>query len=104
MAITNPRAVSFSNEKIRTAADKLAQAYYTAKAVMQEYYAENLGELYTPLGDTIEDGSLTDGRKRITANDALLLITRCSDLVADMEANNNAKLNTVLKVSVNPTR
>ena len=104
MAIDNPQAVKFSNERIRTMADKLAQAYYAAKALEQEWYANNMGELF-PVGEgPVVDGSATDGRHPIMASNVLLLVTRCSELVADMEASNNAKLNTVLSVAVNPMR
>ena len=41
MAITNPQAVKFSNEKIRLVADKLAQAYNFAKDTLNEWYANN---------------------------------------------------------------
>lgn len=99
--ITDPRAISFSNEKIRIAADKLAQAYTFCKIAVTEYYAENLGALYTG-GDTIEDGAFNgDGRKVVTGNDALLLITRMSELIDDYEATAGTKLNSVLKYAVN---
>ena len=104
--VTDPRAISFSNARVRVAADKMAQAYYFAKLTMQEYYAENLGAKYPADPDAkIEDGAFNgDGRKVIDGNMVLNLITRCSELVADMESNNNAKLNTVLSVAVNPER
>ena len=101
MAITNAEAVKFSNEKVRIAADKLAQSYYFAKEVMNEWYANNMGELIPVDGGNIEDGAATDGRHVITGNDATNVINRCSELVTDMEAGSNAKLNTVLGVAVN---
>lgn len=96
----NAEAVRFSNERVRVAADKLAQAYLLAKAVAAEWTANNLGELF-PLADIVVDGSAVDGRHPITGNDATLLMARLNELVADYEANNNAKLNTVLNVAVN---
>ena len=101
MAIDNPEAVRFCNEKVRVAADKLAQAYFFAKAVQAEWYANNMGTLVTVDGGDVLDGSQTDGRHVITGNDATNVITRCGDLVTDMEANGSAKLNTVLGVAVN---
>jgi hypothetical protein len=105
VAITNAQAVKFSNERLRVAADALATAYYTAKKVMQEYYADPaLGDAYTAgIAETVADGADVDGRPLVTGNDALGLITRCSELVTDYEAGGNAKLNTVLGVSVNGT-
>ena len=103
--ITNVEAVRFCNEKVRVAADKLAQAYYFAAAVQQEWFANNLSALITNSAeDNVVDGSASDGRHPITGADATNIITRCSELITDMEANSNAKLNTVLNVSVNPTR
>lgn len=43
--ITNPEAVKFCNEKIRPAADALASAYHTMKALRDEWYAKNLGAI-----------------------------------------------------------
>ena len=99
MAIDNPEAVKFCNEKIRVAANKLATAYYFAKQVMDEWYANDMGSLIPVDGGNVIDGSATDGRHVITGNDATNLITRCSDLVTDMEANAKAKLNTILGVA-----
>jgi hypothetical protein len=100
--ITNAEAVKFCNEKIRVAADRLARAYYFAKQVKDEWYANNMGTLF-PEGDgPVVDGSATDGRHPLMRDDVVLLINRCEDLITDYEANSNAKLNTVLNVSVNP--
>lgn len=101
--ITNPEAVKFCNEKVRVAADKLAQLYYTAKAVSQEWTANNLGAIiaYDNM-DLVVDGSATDGRHPISGSDVNGLMNRLNEIVADMEASNGAKLNTVLAVAVNP--
>ena len=103
--ITNPEAVRFCNEKVRVAADRLAQAYYFAKHVQQEWFANSMSSLIPNSGDDdVIDGSATDGRHPITGADATNIITRCGEIVTDMEANSSAKLNTILNVSVNPTR
>jgi hypothetical protein len=101
MAIDNPEAVRFCNEKVRVAADRLAQAYYFARQVRDEWYANNMGALLPVDGGEVMDGAHADGRHVITGNDATNLIVRCEDLIADLEANANAKLNTVLGVAVN---
>lgn len=101
MPVTDSTAVKFSNEKIRPAADKLAQAYYTAVMVRDEWYANNLGAVLPVGGGVIADGADVDGRNILTADDARLLINRCEDLITDYEATNKAKLNTVLKPAVN---
>jgi len=102
--ITNATAVKFSNDKIREAANKIAQAYYFAVAVKDEWYANNMGALFPEGGNNVIDGSLTDGRHVITRDAVVLLINRCEDLINDLEANTNAKLNTLLTVATHPTR
>lgn len=101
--ITNAEAVTFCNERVRVAADKLAQAYYYAQIVTQEWTANSMGTLIpNEAGDTIIDGSETDGRHVISGADANNIINRCNELVTDYEANTLAKLNTILGVAVNP--
>ena len=103
--ITNAEAVKFCNEKVRTSADKLGQLYYVAKAVTQEWTANSMGSVITnSADDDVVDGSATDGRHPITGADANNIINRLTEFVTDMEANTNAKLNTVLGVAVHPHR
>lgn len=99
--INNPQAVKFCNERVRVMADALAVAYNSAKAITAEWFANNMGALLPVSSDVVLDGSATDGRHVITGNDATGIINRALELIADMEANNSAKLNTVLKVAVN---
>lgn len=99
--ITNPEAIAFCNEKIRPAADRLAQTYYFAKAVAQEWTANNLGDLIPVSADPIIDGSATDGRHPITANDVNVMIGILNEYIAAMEASGNQDLNGVLNVAVN---
>ncbi len=103
MPIDNPQAVRFCNEQVRILADTLLTALRTAEAVREFYYAHpDLGTLfYQNASEVVEDGSATDGRPRMTGNDVLALITRADELSADYRANNNAKLNTVLRAAVN---
>ena len=103
MAIDNAQAVRFANEQGRVLADALSTAYWTAKRVMANYYADPaLGDAFTAgSAEVVADGAETDGRPVITGNDVLGIVTRASELVADMEANGNAKLNTVLALAVN---
>lgn len=110
MAITNPEAIGFCNARVRVAADRLAQAYFLAKAVVSEWYANDMGSLITAGGGVVRDsaspsddnGTGGDGRHVITGNDATNVINRLAELTADYEASGNAKLNTVLAVAVNP--
>lgn len=57
MAIDNPEAVRFCNEKVRVAADRLAQAYYHARQVRDEWYANNMGTLLPVDGGEVLDGA-----------------------------------------------
>ena len=103
MAIENAQAVRFCNEQIRILADVLTSAYWTCKAVKANYYAApELGTIFTDgIAEPVLDGSQTDGRPIITGNDVMALITRAEELITDMEANSNAKLNTLLAAAVN---
>lgn len=101
MAIDNVQAVRFCNEKVRPLADELARAYFRAKAVAAEWYANNMGAIIPVDGGLVVDGSATDGRPPITGNDATNIIVRATELIADYEASTNAKLNTIMKVQVN---
>lgn len=103
--ITNPEAVRFCNERVRSSADRLAQLYYEAKATYQEWTANSLGTIIAyDNADLVVDGSATDGRHPISGVDVNNLITRLSEIIIDLEANSNAKLNTVLAVQVNGYR
>lgn len=104
MAINNPQSVKYCNEKIRTVADQLAQVYYSAKAVVDEWNAQNMGAIITIDGGNIIDGSLTDGRPIITGNDVQLLIINLNGLISEYEASDKSKLNSVLKIAPNPVR
>jgi len=102
--ITDAEAIRFCNEWVRPAADRLAQHYYTAKAITQEWNARSLSVKIPNTADVIVDGSgsTEDGRPGITAAQATAIITRAQEIVTDYEATSNAKLNTVLAAAVNP--
>ena len=103
--ITDPTAVRFCNERVRTAADRLAQAYNYAKIVSAEWTANDMGTtIPNNSGDTVIDGAATDGRHVITGEDVNSLINRLDELITDYEATSSAKLNTILSVAVNPQR
>lgn len=119
MAVTDPRAVKFCNEKIRPTADLLACAYYTAKALMQAWNAQGMAALIPNTAPLVQDGASNngtdatggDGRPLMKGTDANAIVTRAQDLINWMEgataisAGNGslAVLNTVLAVKVNGT-
>jgi hypothetical protein len=102
--ITDAEAVRFCNEWARPAADRLAQRYYTAKALVNEWNARTMSTKIPNTADVIVDGSggAGDGRPGVTAAQITAIITRAQEIAADYEATSNAKLNTVLAVAVNP--
>lgn len=101
--ITNQQAVKFCNEQLRPAANAYARIYYDAKRIYQTWMALNLGEVIAyDNADPVIDGSATDGRPIISGIDASGLMNRLGEIITDLEANNAAKLNTILKVAPNP--
>jgi galactitol-specific phosphotransferase system IIB component len=102
MVITNPQAVKYCNENIRVAADKLSQAYYFAKATVDEWTAHNMGALIPVSSEEVEDGANVDGRPIITGNDVTVMLYALQDMITDYEASNKAKLNSILKIAPNP--
>lgn len=101
--ITNTQAVKFCNEQIRPAANAFARLYYDAKRIYQTWMALNLGEIIAyDNTDAVIDGSATDGRPIISGADVSGLMNRLGEIIADLEANSNAKLNSIIKVAPNP--
>ena len=101
--ITDPQAIRFCNERVRLAANRLAQAYNFAKEVSAEWNAHGGDKLVPNTDDPVIDGSAIDGRPPITGTKVNLLVNRLSELITDYEANGNAKLNTILAVSPKPS-
>ena len=99
--IETPQAVKFCNEKVRPFADRIAQLKQEAKQLQDEWFALGGSDLVPNTTDTIADGAITDGRTIITGADVNNVINRAIEIVTDLEADGNAKLNTILKVAVN---
>ena len=100
--ITNPTAVRFCNERVRPVANRMAQLYNFARAVRDEWVANDLGSVITQEGGTIVDGSATDGRHQITGANVHALAGLLVGFIDSMEANNNAQLNTILGIATRP--
>ncbi len=100
--ITNPTAVAFCNEKVRRVADALAEHYFRAKEIIAEWLARGGADFVAndPAAEVI-DGAQEDRRPVIDGADVNNIINREVEFVADMEADDFAKLNTVLAVAVN---
>ena len=102
MAITDPQAIRFCNERVRVAADKFGQLYNWCVSVQNEWAAQGIGALIPNDSSPIIDGAQTDGRPLITGADVNTLAARVTEFISLLEANTNAKLNHILKVAVNP--
>jgi hypothetical protein len=96
--MTTQKAVAFA-ARVRAAATTLEIAYRLAKRVSQEWYALGVG-FDVPFDNApLEDGN---GARPLTNMDVYGIMNRCDELIADYEAGNNAKLNTVIKGSDAP--
>ena len=107
--ITSPQAIKFSNEKIRVAADLLAQLDNFAAAMINEWDAAGGSSLIPNTSDVIIDGAATDGRPVITGAKANNIINRLSELRSTNAATGLAigatgVRDTILQVAVNGQR
>lgn len=99
---TNPQAIKISNEDIRPLADAIAKLYNKAKDVGQRATAQNWNNAYFSTdGDTLTDGSATDGRQVVTNAQLKIILSHAASFVSDFEASTNLKLNQTLQVAVN---
>ena len=102
MAITDPQAVRFCNETIRQAADKIVGLHYELIRMKQQWVAEGMGAKQPDDGQVVEDGAPADGRPPLNTTEVNALKDYVLAFTADMEANDNLKLNTALGIAVNP--
>jgi hypothetical protein len=90
--ITEAAALEFIRGEVKSYARKALELYYEAKQVSQEWYGRNMGSIVTTNWPCqIQDQALV-------GNDVLNVISRTSEYVSDLEANSNAKLNTLLQM------
>lgn len=103
---TNAQVVKFSDTQIRPLADLYAQLYYRCKAVAAAYTAQSMGTLIPNDANLIADTAVTgpDGRAPISDADINTFATSVTAFIADLEANSSTKLNTLMKIAVNPIR
>lgn len=117
MPITNPVAIKFSNEKIRPAADMLAQLDNFAAAVLAEWTALGGTSLISNTSDVLRDGASPsddvgtggDGRPIVTGIKLNNIINRLTELRSAVATSGLAMgatgvRDTVLQVAVNTTR
>jgi hypothetical protein len=117
MPITSPVAIKFCNEKIRVAADMLAQADNFALAVLNEWTALGGTALIPNTADVLRDsaspsddiGTNGDGRPVVTGAKLNNIINRLTALRATAANSGlamgvNGVRDTVLQVAVNTTK
>lgn len=107
--IVSPQAIKFSNERIRVAADLIAQLDNLAASILNEWTALGSTALIPNTADNIIDGAAGDGRPIITGIKANNIINRLTNL-RSTNANSGLAMgaagvrDTVLQVAVNTTR
>ena len=101
--ITNPQAVRFCNEHVRTVADFYAALYFSAKVIADIWNAQGMAALIPNTSDPVIDGSAQDGRATITGAMVNGMAANLTALISDLEASSKLKLNALLKIAVNPT-
>lgn len=101
MAVSDPEVLVFANSVARVMADLRVRDYNAAKRFKQEWDIRSLSTKIPNDATVVPDGAATDGRKQITGADLYNLYNRCSDIITDFEASANAKLNQLVRVSVN---
>lgn len=102
----NPQAVKVANERIRPAADLIAQTYWAFKRHIALDDAQGWDALFPvsdPTGEVV-DGSRTDGRKPVANADVQNIRAVMRAFVTFLEQSNNQRLNQILKVTVNGDR
>lgn len=113
MAVTNPTAVAFCNQRVRVAADRVLQAYYFALLVIDEWNTVEMAPGTTLAAgipnsgsEEVVDGSETDGRSRIYGDDVSNIVNRCIELRDWVEGGAvliaAGRKGTLDKVAVNP--
>lgn len=100
------RAVRVANERIRPAADRLAQTYFFCASLLKLAAAEDWVTLFNGFTakDPLPDGSDQDGRYPITPESIKALIVDMQSFTDFMDANNGVLRDLVLKIAVNPER
>ena len=103
MAITNPQVVKFSNEEARRIADIIHGLYNAAKSFQLEWDANDMGTIIpNDNAEIVQDGSDVDGRGPVSGSNLHGMKAYIDGFVSDLEANSNAKLTVVARISVNP--
>jgi len=96
--MTTQKAIAFT-QRARATATRLEIAFRDAERLKEEWFALAMGTDVPFDDEPVEDGHAA---KPITNMDLYGIVNRCEELTADYRGDNNAKLNTVLKLSEAP--
>lgn len=98
------RAVKIANERIRPAADRLAQTYFYYRMLIDLATAEDWPALFSSFNEKepLPDGSDVDGRRPVTPESVKVLIVAMQTFVDFLD--NSGFKNLILQVAVNPER
>lgn len=97
---TSPQLRRFANECGRVYADSLEQSYENAKRYRAEY-ALIAAEVAAVLGETLEDGSALDGRKRIVGQHLADLDAAAGQAITWFEAGSPSRITLIRRMTVN---
>lgn len=98
MANTNAQAITFDNQLARPYANEAYRLYLAAKNLSNQWNAQSVSSVIPNDSTVISDGAAADGRPTATNAQVTNMVTRAQEVVADMEANSSAKLNTILAI------
>ncbi len=90
--ITEAAAMEFVRNEVKAYSGAALELYYLGKRVLSEYNGRTMSDIVTiawpcPVGD-----------QNLTGNEVLNLMNRISEYISDLEANNCAKLNTIIQI------
>ena len=107
MAVTDKRAIDFSNQWLRTAADVLARGYSSGSGILSMWQIQQVAALIADdAAELLADGSPDDGRPPMSGADAHLVIEALQAFKAAFDAtasNGQSHITNILRVSPNPT-
>jgi hypothetical protein len=98
--VTDTTIVRFANEQTRIYAECHTRVYYKSVGMLDEWNALDMAAVVPNDDSPVIDGSAEDGRPIITGADIHGAIASATVLVGDMQANNNANLNDLLRIAV----
>ena len=86
MAVTDPLAIKFVNERIRPVAETLRDLKIRLEELLA-VWNQGVGSLVpNSAGETIEDGREAEGVSRLTGQDVNLMVTRINAVLAPLKA------------------